>query len=126
MAELVGQGALAGPLGRPTGERARSTSRRRSTSRQQPHRRRAARRAGRGGRLGGDGRAAPARCEAPLLVAVDPLDGSSNIDANASVGTIFTVLPALQHNDDPSAFLQPGVNQLAAGFFVYGPQTLLA
>ena len=62
---------------------------------------------------------------APLLVAVDPLDGSSNIDANASIGTIFTVLPALQHNGEPSAFLQPGVNQLAGGFFVYGPQTVL-
>jgi fructose-1,6-bisphosphatase I len=63
--------------------------------------------------------------KAPLLVAVDPLDGSSNIDANASMGTIFTVLPALQHNAEPSAFQQPGVNQLAAGFFVYGPQTVL-
>ena len=63
--------------------------------------------------------------KAPLLVAIDPLDGSSNIDANASIGTIFTVLPALQHNGEPSAFLQPGVNQLAGGFFVYGPQTAL-
>jgi fructose-1,6-bisphosphatase I len=61
----------------------------------------------------------------PLLVAIDPLDGSSNIDANASIGTIFTVLPALEHNAEPSAFLQCGVNQLAAGFFVYGPQTVL-
>jgi fructose-1,6-bisphosphatase I len=59
-------------------------------------------------------------------VAVDPLDGSSNIDANASIGTIFTVLPALEHNDAPSAFMQRGVNQLAGGFFVYGPQTVLA
>jgi len=63
--------------------------------------------------------------KAPLLVAVDPLDGSSNIDANASIGTIFTVLPALEHNEDPSAFLQRGVNQLAGGFFLYGPQTVL-
>lgn len=62
---------------------------------------------------------------APLLVAVDPLDGSSNIDANASIGMVFTVLPALQYNDEPAAFLQPGVNQLAGGFFVYGPQTVL-
>ena len=52
--------------------------------------------------------------KAPLLVAIDPLDGSSNVDANASIGTIFTVLPALEHNEEPSAFLQPGVNQLAA------------
>jgi fructose-1,6-bisphosphatase I len=63
--------------------------------------------------------------KAPLLIAVDPLDGSSNIDANASMGTIFTVLPALEHNGEPSAFIQPGVNQLAGGFFVYGPQTVL-
>ncbi len=62
---------------------------------------------------------------APLLVAVDPLDGSSNVDANASIGTIFTVLPALGHNGEASAFLQPGVNQLAGGFLVYGPQTVL-
>jgi fructose-1,6-bisphosphatase I len=63
--------------------------------------------------------------KAPLLVAIDPLDGSSNADANASIGTIFTVLPALEHNEEPSAFLQPGVNQLAGGFFVYGPQIVL-
>lgn len=62
---------------------------------------------------------------APLLVAIDPLDGSSNIDANASIGTIFTVLPALGRNGEEAAFLQPGVNQLAGGFFVYGPQTTL-
>ncbi len=62
---------------------------------------------------------------APLLVAIDPLDGSSNIDANASIGTIFTVLPALGRNGEASAFLQPGVNQLAGGFLVYGPQTVL-
>ena len=63
--------------------------------------------------------------KAPLLVAIDPLDGSSNADANASIGTIFTVLPALEHNEEPSAFLQPGVNQLAGGFFLYGPQIVL-
>jgi len=62
---------------------------------------------------------------APLLVAVDPLDGSSNIDADASIGTIFTVLPALGNIGDARAFLQPGVNQLAGGFLVYGPQTVL-
>lgn len=63
--------------------------------------------------------------KAPLLVAVDPLDGSSNIDANASIGMVFTVLPVLERSDEASAFLQPGVNQLAGGFFVYGPQTVL-
>jgi len=56
---------------------------------------------------------------APLLVAIDPLDGSSNIDTNVSVGTIFSILP----NTD--SFLQPGDRQLAAGYAIYGPQTAL-
>jgi fructose-1,6-bisphosphatase I len=64
----------------------------------------------------------------PLLVAVDPLDGSSNIDTNVSVGTIFSVLPAPPNGaaQNCSAFLQPGVRQLAAGYVIYGPQTALA
>ncbi|WAC28664.1 class 1 fructose-bisphosphatase [Ancylobacter sp. SL191] len=56
-----------------------------------------------------------------LAVAVDPLDGSSNIDANMSVGTIFSILP----HTGPDALLQPGSAQLAAGFLIYGPQTSL-
>jgi fructose-1,6-bisphosphatase I len=60
---------------------------------------------------------------APLAVAIDPIDGSSNIDANSSIGTIFTVLPAGREGDD--TFLQPGTGQLAAGFAVYGPYTSL-
>jgi fructose-1,6-bisphosphatase I len=64
---------------------------------------------------------------APLAVAVDPLDGSSNIDTLAPIGTIFSIMPGGAHiNDDPSApFLQAGRNQLAAGFLIYGPQTAL-
>ncbi|WP_018237722.1 class 1 fructose-bisphosphatase [Ensifer sp. BR816] len=64
---------------------------------------------------------------ARLAVAIDPLDGSSNIDHNISIGTIFSVLPAVKGPEvDPSqSFLQPGSRQLAAGFFVYGPQTAL-
>ena len=63
---------------------------------------------------------------APLAVAVDPLDGSSNIDANLSIGTIFSVLPAQNIEATPlGAFGGPGHRQLAAGFFVYGPQTAL-
>ena len=54
-----------------------------------------------------------------LIIACDPLDGSSNIGVNVSVGTIFSVLPA------DGGDLQPGRAQLAAGFFVYGPQTTL-
>ncbi|SFV37303.1 class 1 fructose-bisphosphatase [Hyphomicrobium facile] len=61
-----------------------------------------------------------------LLVATDPLDGSSNVDANVSVGTIFSVLPRHPSSKGEAAFLRPGSHQLAAGFFVYGPQTVLA
>jgi fructose-1,6-bisphosphatase I len=62
---------------------------------------------------------------APLLVAVDPLDGSSNIDTNVSVGTIFSVLPGAREclPGDAEAFLQAGSRQLAAGYALYGPQT---
>ena len=62
---------------------------------------------------------------APLVVAIDPLDGSSNIDNNVSIGTIVSVLPALPDAaSDAAHFMQPGRNQRAAGFVVYGPQTI--
>ncbi len=64
--------------------------------------------------------------DAPLAVAIDPLDGSSNIETNVSVGTIFSILPAqLVGNAIETAVLQPGAKQLAAGFVIYGPQTAL-
>lgn len=66
------------------------------------------------------------RDDGALLVATDPLDGSSNVDANVSVGTIFSVLPRHPSSKGEAAFLRPGSHQLAAGFFVYGPQTVLA
>jgi fructose-1,6-bisphosphatase I len=60
------------------------------------------------------------------LLLMDPLDGSSNIDVNVSVGTIFSVLPCPEGAEpDEQAFLQPGRNQVAAGFAVYGPSTML-
>jgi fructose-1,6-bisphosphatase I len=60
------------------------------------------------------------------LVTFDPLDGSSNIDVNVSVGTIFSVLPAPDGRVPLEAdFLQPGRNQVAAGYAVYGPQSML-
>ncbi|WP_349369031.1 class 1 fructose-bisphosphatase [Salinarimonas sp.] len=60
---------------------------------------------------------------APLAVALDPLDGSSNIAVNAPLGAIFSILPAI---DDPLAsFLRPGAAQVAAGFLVFGPTTAL-
>ncbi|MFT4191529.1 MAG: class 1 fructose-bisphosphatase [Comamonas sp.] len=61
------------------------------------------------------------------LLLFDPLDGSSNIDINVSIGTIFSVLrktgdhPGVSEND----FLQPGREQVAAGYCIYGPQTTL-
>lgn len=60
------------------------------------------------------------------LLLFDPLDGSSNIDVNVSIGTIFSVLrcPAGQEGTE-QAFLQPGSQQVAAGYTVYGPQTQL-
>jgi fructose-1,6-bisphosphatase I len=61
-----------------------------------------------------------------VAVAIDPLDGSSNIDVNGVIGTIFSVLPAEAGEDDAAApFLKGGRGQLAAGFFVYGPKTTL-
>jgi fructose-1,6-bisphosphatase I len=61
------------------------------------------------------------------LLLFDPLDGSSNIDVNVSVGTIFSVLrcPADVTSPRDEDFLQPGTAQLAAGYCVYGPQTTL-
>jgi fructose-1,6-bisphosphatase I len=60
---------------------------------------------------------------APLYVAIDPLDGSSNIDTNVSVGTIFSVMPMNCDSTEPDCFLQKGDRQLAAGYVIYGPQT---
>ena len=78
---------------------------------------------------------------ARLLAAFDPLDGSSNIDVNVSIGSIFSLLPAPSHSDSNSPgsatnsmtaapvvdhdFLQPGHRQLAAGYVIYGPSTEL-
>lgn len=61
------------------------------------------------------------------LVTFDPLDGSSNIDVNLSVGTIFSVLQAQDERsgDNQEVFLQNGRNQVAAGYVLYGPSTLL-
>lgn len=61
---------------------------------------------------------------ASIVVSMDPLDGSSNIDANVSIGTIFSLLPTLPNASSlEEHFLQPGRAQIAAGFVIYGPQT---
>ena len=65
------------------------------------------------------------------LLITDPLDGSSNIDVNVSVGTIFSILRApddvIESGRDvvESDFLQPGTQQVAAGYAIYGPSTML-
>ncbi len=60
------------------------------------------------------------------LLLFDPLDGSSNIDVNVSIGTIFSVLACADEAiPGEDAFLQPGLAQVAAGYAVYGPQTQL-
>ncbi|MGH8808208.1 MAG: class 1 fructose-bisphosphatase, partial [Noviherbaspirillum sp.] len=61
------------------------------------------------------------------MLLFDPLDGSSNIDVNVSIGTIFSVLKAPEGMQAPTEkdFLQPGCKQVAAGYAVYGPQTVL-
>ena len=61
------------------------------------------------------------------LLMFDPLDGSSNIDVNVSIGTIFSVFKKDPGHDGVSEadFLQPGRQQVAAGYCVYGPQTTL-
>ncbi|MFO1473036.1 MAG: class 1 fructose-bisphosphatase [Lysobacterales bacterium] len=61
------------------------------------------------------------------LLLFDPLDGSSNIDVNVSVGTIFSVLrcPEGVTSPDDAHFLQPGTAQVAAGYCIYGPSTVL-
>ncbi|MCA1335730.1 class 1 fructose-bisphosphatase [Pseudooceanicola marinus] len=57
-------------------------------------------------------------------VAADPLDGSSNIDVNVTIGTIFSVFEAKE--DANESFLRPASEQVAAGYIAYGPQCLLA
>ena len=61
------------------------------------------------------------------LLTFDPLDGSSNIDVNVSVGTIFSILRCPDEGTHPSekAFLQPGTKQVAAGYALYGPSTMM-
>jgi fructose-1,6-bisphosphatase I len=64
---------------------------------------------------------------APYLVLFDPLDGSSNVDANISVGTIFSIMRVSQQGQalTPESFLQPGTQQICAGYAIYGASTML-
>jgi fructose-1,6-bisphosphatase I len=70
--------------------------------------------------------ASPGR-PAPYMVLFDPLDGSSNTDVNMPLGSIFSIVEH-QHQDQPpgdSDLLRKGVHQLAAGYFLFGPSTML-
>lgn len=62
------------------------------------------------------------------VVIFDPLDGSSNIDANVSIGTIFSIFRRITPGDGEGNLedaLQPGYNQVAAGYFIYGSSTVM-
>lgn len=63
------------------------------------------------------------REDAPFALAIDPLDGSSNIDTNVAIGTIFSVYAA--EATPEASFLRPVSQQIAAGYVIYGPQTAL-
>ncbi|NNJ56300.1 MAG: class 1 fructose-bisphosphatase, partial [Bacteroidia bacterium] len=66
--------------------------------------------------------------DSKYIVAMDPLDGSSNIDVNASIGTIFSVFKRLSPVGGPVTMedvLQKGVSQVAAGYIIYGSSTML-
>ncbi|CAM3626307.1 fructose-1,6-bisphosphatase class 1 [Psychrobacter glaciei] len=72
--------------------------------------------------------ATAANADGSLLVLFDPLDGSSNIDINMAVGTIFSILPYERQGQtsENSDYLQAGNKQLAAGYLLYGTSTVLA
>ncbi len=60
-----------------------------------------------------------------IAVAMDPLDGSNNVEINAPMGTVFSLLPATATDDPANSFRVPGSQQLASGFVLYGPHTAL-
>jgi fructose-1,6-bisphosphatase I len=68
----------------------------------------------------------PAQENGKYLVLFDPLDGSSNIDINMCVGTIFSILPAKNAVTKAEDFMQAGTSQAAAGYVLYGPSTMMA
>jgi fructose-1,6-bisphosphatase I len=66
--------------------------------------------------------------DSKYVVLIDPLDGSSNIDVNVTVGTIFSIYRRISPVGSPVTledFLQPGINQIAAGYLIYGSSTIL-
>ncbi|MEH6405885.1 MAG: class 1 fructose-bisphosphatase [Leeuwenhoekiella sp.] len=70
----------------------------------------------------------PMHKDANYIVLIDPLDGSSNIDVDITVGTIFSIYRRVTPVGTPATiedFLQPGINQVAAGYLIYGTSTIL-
>lgn len=70
----------------------------------------------------------PALPQGEYILLFDPLDGSSNIDVNINIGTIFSILRRPSPDSGPvrmEEVLQPGLQQVAAGYFLYGPSTML-
>ncbi len=70
----------------------------------------------------------PIHANAKYIVAMDPLDGSSNVDVNVSIGTIFSIYRRVTPVGSPvqlEDFLQPGSAQVAAGYIIYGSSTIL-
>jgi fructose-1,6-bisphosphatase I / sedoheptulose-1,7-bisphosphatase len=69
----------------------------------------------------------PQHARGKYLLLFDPLDGSSNIDVNVAVGSIFSILRAATPGQDPQPqdFLQAGTEQVGAGYAIYGPSTML-
>ena len=65
--------------------------------------------------------------KAKYVIAIDPLDGSSNIDVNVSIGTIFSIYRRVSTGDscDKQDFLQKGIHQMGAGYIVYGSSTMM-
>ena len=66
--------------------------------------------------------------EGKYIVCMDPLDGSSNVDVNVSIGTVFCIYRRISDVGTPSVeedFLQPGTDQVAAGYVIYGSSTML-
>ncbi|WP_029003240.1 class 1 fructose-bisphosphatase [Azorhizobium doebereinerae] len=128
LADLIGAGPLSGPLGAVRGEAA-SGDIQKQLDVEADALVTAALRGAPVAVVGSEEMDAPLVLDpgAPLAVAIDPLDGSSNIDTNAPVGTIFSLLPMPQEAGalPVCAFQQSGRRQLAAGFFIYGPQTAL-
>jgi fructose-1,6-bisphosphatase I len=66
--------------------------------------------------------------EGKYIVCMDPLDGSTNVDVNVSIGTVFCIYRRISETGTPSEvgdFLQPGTEQVAAGYIIYGSSTML-